>query len=127
MLNELRIETGYWYLASPYSKYPHGLNAAAQEIARVAGALLKRGIPVYSPIVHSHWICRAAGIDPLAHDFWMGVDHPHMVAAHGLILTTMESWGESAGMKAEAETFNAMGKPIARLDPQTLRVRAILR
>jgi len=32
---------GYWYLASPYSKYPQGLVEAFEEVCRAAAWLIK--------------------------------------------------------------------------------------
>ena len=35
---ELRIPEGYWYLATPYTKWTLGRDDAAQEAAIIAGA-----------------------------------------------------------------------------------------
>ena len=44
----------FWYLASPYSKYPEGTQAAFEMACWQAGLLIRAGVPVFSPIAHSH-------------------------------------------------------------------------
>ncbi len=107
----------YWYLASPYSKYPHGLGAAFSLACREAGRLMKARIPVFSPIAHTHPIAGMCAIDPLAHEFWMATDKPMMDAARGLIMLQADGWWESKGMQIELETFRAAGKPVTWMVP----------
>ena len=42
------------YLATPYSKYPAGLQQAFVDAAKLAALLLRSGMNVYSPIAHTH-------------------------------------------------------------------------
>lgn len=42
------------YLATPYSKFEGGLEAAFRAAAEVAAKLVRQGESVYSPICHTH-------------------------------------------------------------------------
>jgi hypothetical protein len=102
----------YWYLGSPYSKFPSGLDAAFQEICRIAGEFARRGIAVYSPIAHTHPIAVASGLDPLDHNIWLPFDEPMMHGAYGLIVALMPTWEISKGLKHEIDTFERLGRPV---------------
>lgn len=102
----------YWYLATPYSRYPLGRRAAFEMACRVAAHLLRAGVPVFSPIAHSHPIAERGDIDPADHAFWMRADRPMMEAARGLIVFKAVGYLESRGVQQEMATFLAAGKPI---------------
>lgn len=108
---------GLWYLASPYSKYPAGLEFAAADVSRIAGALMKQGIAVFSPIAHSHPIAIAAEMDPLDHSIWLPFDEHMMKACVGIIVAKMDGWRESYGVKYEIDHFEKAGKPVFFYDP----------
>ena len=110
----------FWFLATPYSKYPHGLDAAFRLAARQRGLLVRAGIPVFSPIVHSHAVAMECGIDPYDHAIWLPAETPMRRAASGIILLRAESWEISFGMKLEYEEFRAAGKPTIWMDPDVL-------
>jgi hypothetical protein len=110
----------YWYLATPYSKYPHGIEAAFNLAIDATALLLRAGVPVFSPIVHTHSVAVRCGIDPFDHSIWMPVDAPLMHAASGLILLCAESWEQSYGMRVERDAFEAAGKPVVYMDPDVL-------
>lgn len=107
----------YWYLATPYSKYPGGLDAAWELACIAAAQLVKAGIRVHSPIASSHPIAVFGGIDKLDHTIWLPADEPFMHQAHGLIVLEAESWEISFGMAEEIKHFEAAGKPIIRMTP----------
>lgn len=102
----------YFYLATVYSKHAAGIEAAFQEATRIAGAFAKRGIAVYSPIVHSHPVALASGLDPLDHDIWLPLDEPMMRCAYGLVVVCMDGWKESKGISYEITTFQSVAKPV---------------
>lgn len=108
---------GYWYLGSPYSKYPRGIGLAHQNVCIAAGRLIAAGIAVYSPIAHTHPIALHAGMNPLDHEIWMPADQPLMDAAKGLIVLKMEGWDKSYGLAYEIEIFTAMGLPVIYMEP----------
>ena len=112
----------YWYLASPYSNYPDGREAAYQLALENTAILMRAGVPVFSPIVHNHPIHLAApglGIAlPDTHEFWVEtVDRPMMQAAFGMILLRLYSWPKSRGVLAELAWFNSAMKPVIQMQP----------
>lgn len=108
------------YLATPYSKYPAGIEAAFQDAAAIAGRLVTTGVRVYSPIAHTHPLAIFAGIDPLSHDIWLPFDEAMMCACQALLVAHMDGWDQSRGVAHEIEVFEKAGKPIFDLDPVTL-------
>ena len=115
----------FWYLATPYSKYPHGHEAAATLSAMLAARLLEARIPVFSPIAHSHPISKHTAAHSTDHDFWMNVDAPFMELASGLIVVTADSWKQSRGMAEEIKRFTAAGKPVVYWDQYSRIPKAV--
>lgn len=107
----------FWYVGTPYSKYPAGLEAAFTMACRETARLAEQGIPVYSPIAHSHPISKFVSVSPTDHDFWVTFDKPMVDAAGGLIVVTAEGWQESRGLTHEILEFQKVGKPVVYWDP----------
>lgn len=105
----------YWYLATPYSKYPGGIEEAWRAACVFAGELIRHGIPVYSPIAETHPIAIHSGINPYSHDIWLPADKPKMDAAGGLIVAKLAGWQDSYGIAEEIKAFTKAGKPIVYL------------
>ena len=118
---------GYWYLATPYSKWSHGLEDANIVAQRLAAMLLAIGVKVYSPIAHTHGIALASSMDPLSHDIWMPADQPLFNAAYGLLVADLPGWKTSKGVDMEIEWARQMHKPIWVIDPETLAIRQLQR
>lgn len=116
-LDELEDLPGWLYLASPYSNYLDGLDAAYVLATDISEELSRAGIKHFCPITVSHEICDRSGIKPKDHDFWMTVDHLFMGRAYGLVVVGMEGWEESRGVAEEVAYFRAAEKPIYFLDP----------
>ena len=106
-----------WYLATPYSKYADGIEAAFLMACRQAALLLRAGVYAFSPIAHSHVIAKHGDIDPLSHEIWIPFDLPFMEAAQGLIVVMDLGWNESIGVAEEIRIFESMGKPIVYMRP----------
>lgn len=101
-----------WYLATVYSKWQDGPDDAFVVACRFAAGLIRDGVPVLSPIAHSHPIAIHGGLDELDHDLWMKADAPLMDAASGLLVLMMPGWRESRGIAQELDSFTRAGKPI---------------
>jgi nucleoside 2-deoxyribosyltransferase len=117
-------QMGLVYLATPYSKFPDGMEAAFIEAAMLAGRLLLAGVKVYSPIAHTHPIAVYANINPLDHKIWLPFDEAMMEAADALVVAEMRSWSTSFGIAHEIEYFTRADKPVFYLDPERLVLRA---
>lgn len=109
--------SGFWYLATPYSKHPDGLVEAFLQAVEQAALLIKAGIPVFCPIAHTHPIAVMGDLDPYDHDIWLPADRPFMEAAKGIIVCKLEGWDESFGIKKEIEAFTAAIKPVIYMEP----------
>ena len=109
----------YWYVATPYTRFPAGLEAAFVLAARSAGDLMKEGIPVYAPIAHTHPVAVYGEMDKVDHDLWVRVDQPLLDAASGIIVVTAESWEISRGVAHEIRVMEKSGKPVVYWDPAT--------
>jgi hypothetical protein len=107
----------YFYLATPYSKYPGGVEAAYRLACEQTALLLAARIPTFSPIAHTHGVAIHGNLDPLDHSIWMDADYPMMDAAMGLIFLKAESWEQSVGMNIELNRFIDAAKPIFNMTP----------
>jgi hypothetical protein len=110
----------YFYLATPYSKYPDGLDAAFRDACRATATLISAGVPVFSPIAHTHPVAVYGKMDPLDHSIWLPADKPMMDAAFGLLVARLDTWELSYGIKVEINEFIATGKPVIHLEKDEL-------
>lgn len=106
----------FWYLASPYSKHPAGVDAAHAEACAIAAGLFRSGVQVFSPIAHTHAIAQTGGLG-LGFDQWAAFDEAMIAASVGMIVAKMEGWRDSAGIAAEIAICKRLGKPVQYLDP----------
>lgn len=111
------MEFTFFYLATPYSKYPHGPVRAFDDACELAATLIGADIPVFSPIVHSHPIAETGKLDAFDHSLWMAIDKPFLKAASALIVARMDGWESSLGIKKEINLFNVANKHIVYIDP----------
>jgi len=109
-------ENGFWYVATPYTKYPIGLQSAFEDACRATAELMRRGVPCLSPIAHSHPVATIGGIDPVDHDLWVRNDAPLVHAACGCLVIMMPGWQDSRGVAHEIAEFTAAGKPVFFLE-----------
>jgi Domain of unknown function (DUF1937) len=109
--------TDFYYLATPYSKYPDGLDAAFVMAAENRDLLAGYGIRCFSPIVFCHRTAYELRLDPHDHSIWLPVCAPIMERAKGLIMLRAPSWEISYGMNEELKLFRAAGKPVLWMDP----------
>jgi hypothetical protein len=106
------------YLATPYTRYPGGHQAAFDLACQSAAVFLSAGIPVFSPIAHSHPIAQHMTAEHLVdHDLWMRIDAPMLAACDAMIVVTADGWRESHGVQHEIATFERDGKPITYWSP----------
>lgn len=121
-VSQLLLPLGdYWYVASPYSKYPAGHGEAFAMASRLTGILMSHGIRCFSPIAHSHPIDRWSGYRPRdPHRYWLDHDFPFMNHAYGCLVLKMEGWKESAGISEELEFFARENRSIEFLDQQEI-------
>jgi hypothetical protein len=111
-----------YYLASPYTSDDPRIEEARYQIAIATCALLlKKGIPVYSPIVHWHVI--AEQYFDIPYSTYLKNDLEHLQNCNGLIVLTTAGWQESNGVQAEIamalELAQVVGFSIQYFSPTT--------
>ena len=104
------------YLATPYSKFPDGMDHAHTAACLVAAELIRRRVVVVCPIVHSHAIAAIGGLNPLNRDLWMRQDERFMRAASCCIVAMLPGWRESEGVQWEIAWFRARRTTIHYLE-----------
>lgn len=111
-------QTTLTYLATPYTRYPGGHDAAFELACQSAAVFLAAGIPVFSPIAHSHPIARHMLSEQLFdHDLWVQIDAPMLAACDAMIVVTADGWRESRGVQHEIAMFERDGKSIVYWAP----------
>lgn len=106
------------YLASPYSHPdPAVRESRYMAVCRAAANLICQRYIVFSPIVHSHGIALHGN---LAGDWntWREFDLWFITRCDKLIILKLDGWKESAGIKAEIEIAERLGKPIEFIEPK---------
>jgi hypothetical protein len=106
------------YLASPYSKYPGGREAAYEAVCKKAAELMLEGENIFCPIAHSHPVETIGGIDPekASHDFWLKQDFAVLAKCDKLIVYMMTGWETSFGVQAEIAKAKELNIPIEFYD-----------
>jgi nucleoside 2-deoxyribosyltransferase len=117
----------FWYLATPYTNYPDGHEAAFREASANAALLVRHGVPVFCPIAHTHPMAEHLPAEVQDHEFWMEVDAPFMAAAFGAIVLKMPGWQRSRGVSHEIDFFLNRGKPVFYMNVGQLPCLATLR
>jgi hypothetical protein len=112
------------YVASPYSNYADGLDAAFADIGAVTWRLHQAGVKCYSPVVYCHPIARALDANPLDADFWMAFTRPVLDRCDALIVVDLPGWDASYGISKEIERFEDTGRPVYHLAHQAMRLAA---
>ena len=107
----------FYYLATPYSKFPGGIEAAYRAACEQQALLIRAGVPTFCPIAHTHGAAVHGGIDPVDHAVRLPADEPFMRSAAALIVCKLPTWELSFGVKAEIDAFYAAGKPVIYMEP----------
>jgi hypothetical protein len=109
---------GYWYVATPYTHYPAGRDAAYRDANSAAAQLCQKyKMRVYAPIGHSHSLCAEYGTvngitDSTDGEFWKWFDEPLLDASHGVAVVMMPGWSDSSGVLHEIAAAKAAGRPV---------------
>ncbi len=102
------------YLASPYTHVDAGVRESRFDSACLAtSTLMRAGLSVYSPIVHSHPLVRY-GL-PIEWEFWRAHDCEHLRRCDEVMVLTLDGWKSSRGVKAEIELAIELDLPIRYL------------
>ena len=121
-IEDLKKYEGLVYMATPYSKFRGGPTSAFHAACWVAADLIRAGVNVFSPIVHSHPIGTFGQLDILDLEMWLKVDRPFMDAAEACVVVMLPGWHVSTGVQHEIEYFLNDDKVVYYLDPETMVV-----
>lgn len=107
------------YLASPYShKDPFVREWRYLRTMRELGRLLRRGLIVYSPIVHCHELAKIADL-PRDAKFWERYNFRMIDAASQLLVLMLPGWEESVGIADEVKHAEETKKHILYIEEST--------
>lgn len=107
------------YLATPYSKYKDGLEAANIMASKHAATFIGKKVNVFCPIAHSHSISVYGDLQAKDHGVWMPLDFAFCEESYALIVVLEDGWKESYGVQEEIKFFQKRGKPIYYWEPGT--------
>lgn len=122
MLQSLVIPEGFWYLASPYSKYEAGIEQAYKDASFAAGKLLSAGVRTYCPIAHTHPIAEFGGLDHYDYDTMLSLDQQFMNHSYGILVLRMPGYAVSHGVNYERDYFKRVGRPEIHLSWPELKI-----
>lgn len=100
------------YLASPYS-HPDALTVKTRYllVEQTAALLIKRGLFVWSPIVHCHEMT-GRHIMPTDAEFWKAYNFDFMRRADAIYVLKIPGWELSKGVKMEIDFAIYNGIPL---------------
>jgi len=97
------------YLASPYTHGdPKIVEERAAAAANFTAAHLRKGVFIYSPIVHCHELAKTHDL-PKDFEFWKSYNFAMLSKASELWVLTLAGWEVSKGVREErtfAKSFN---------------------
>ncbi len=103
------------YLCSPYSAPDPAVREQRFHAAcRAVAELLRAGVYVFSPIVHSHPL--VAFDLPTEFVFWASIDREHLARCDEVAVLMLDGWAKSVGVREELRIARELGKPVRFLD-----------
>ena len=106
----------FFYLATPYAKYAGGKREAYELACKYTHDLIVAGVPVFSPIAHSHSIAKTCNMNKNSNDLWMPQDLAILRGASELLIAPVAGWRNSKGIAMEVAEANEHNIPIWLLD-----------
>lgn len=108
------------YLASPYTHPdPAVRELRCRAAAFAAGALMRRGMVVYAPIVHGHHVYQVTDL-PDDWTFWQKQCLEMLSRASALVMLQMPGSSTSVGMAEEREYAKDNRIPVLAVDADTV-------
>lgn len=105
-----------FYLAVPYRGREE---ESFEAVTQAAAKLVRMGHAVYSPITHSHPICKVDPDLPGHFDFWEEMDYSIIsLWATEVMVLCLPGWEDSVGVRKEVEYARALGKNVTFIDPK---------
>ena len=100
------------YLACPYSHDDPAVRLHRFELANLAaGALIRRGHKVYSPVSHTHPIAVCCAL-PLRWEYWLEFQRAFLEHTGLVVVLKLDGWDRSAGVHGELEIAEELLIPV---------------
>lgn len=111
------------YLALPYTHdNPDVRRFRFRRANEAAGALIEKGLLVFSPISHSHPIAQVADL-PKEFTFWQAWNKEMLSRCTELSVLMLDGWEESRGVTWEIDMARDFGMAVKWLPPDFGRRR----
>ena len=108
----------YFYLSNPYNGTPYEMRERAQAAAQACATLLRKGVYVWSPIVHNHAMMAFSDFSlEERRELLLPYDFSLLRGAKGMIVLKLEGWDKSYGVAREIELCEELGIPVQYLAP----------
>ncbi len=110
------------YLASPYTLYAKGLQAAFADVTELAGKLVKQGFNILAPITYGHPLTTQGSVNAIDEKIWYPLNDAFLHKSDCLLVARMTGHQSSKGIAREIRYFEMVGKPLYFIHPETLEV-----
>jgi hypothetical protein len=112
-----------YYLAGPYTHPEEKVRRKrAYDLSKAAFNLIMAGYCIYSPISETVSIADSSGHTDTGWGFWREQDLPKLELCSELWILTLDGWKASKGVRGEIKYSLLQGKPIALVNPDTLKL-----
>lgn len=108
------------YLACPYSGTKEERQARYEMSAKVVAQLIKRGVPTFSPLVHSHALSEEQGV--VGHKTWMPIDLFLLSSCKGLVILAADGYLDSHGVLCEYIFAKQCGFPVIAVGTKAFKL-----
>ena len=113
-------EYGIIYVASPYWSPDEDVRTARAQAAQAAtAAMIREGLPAFSPIVYSATIQEEMGISPS--QGWYSFDLNFLALARSMRVLEIPGWEQSRGVLIELSFARARRMPVERQGWEEIR------
>lgn len=104
------------YLGCPYSHDDESVRLDRfAKVTLVASRFIQFGLPIYSPITHSHPMA-IVGKLPGDWSFWESYDRIFLSMSKKMIVLKLKGWEKSVGLQNEIKIAKEMGIPIEYIE-----------
>ncbi len=109
------------YMATPFTLYSTGLEAAFIDACKLMAALARGSVVnAISPIVEAYPISIYGNLDPLDLAIWKPFCAARMAKCDALIVGMLPGWERSSGTQHEIHEFVDTDKPVFFMSPDDL-------
>ena len=105
-----------YFLATPYSSYAEGHDAAFRHAAELSADIVAKGGYVFAPVVLGHPMSLYGSLDPLDHSIWLPLTTLFLKRCDEVIVAKLPGWDTSKGVEVELDLARRNGMLIHALE-----------